>query len=55
MSYTSIEANDFRHVVPRWYRLLIRWTSPAWYLFILFLLAAFIYCIIVLAFTKDKA
>lgn len=55
MTYTDIEANDLQHVTPRWFRHVVRWTSPAWYIFLAFLLLVFIYCIIALAFSRDKA
>lgn len=41
--------------LPNWYRRLVKWTSPAWYLFLLYTVLMLIGICIYLAFCKDKA
>lgn len=38
---------------PTWVKEVIRWTSPAWYIFLLVMAFALAYAIILLAFSKD--
>lgn len=40
--------------LPAWYRRLVKWTSPAWYLFLLYTALMLIGICFYVAFTKDE-
>lgn len=40
-------------VTPKWLRHVIRWTSPAWYLFLVYCVLALLYMLLYLAFTDE--